>query len=257
MNLSDLEHFGKIIQQTRDAIFSTDASFVIKSWNAAAEKLYGFTAAETIGKKLREVLKTEISDEQRIKQLKELQENGFFQDEYEINNKNNKKISILASVTALREAGEEISGYVAIHRDNSKRKKAEDNLKTFYADLENQVKIKTKQLTDIFERITDAFVALDTNWCYTYMNKKAGDILHCDPVAIIGKHVWTAFPEGVGQPFYYAYQKAMSEQQYIHIEEFYAPYKRWFENHIYPSAEGLSIFLETLLLTNRRRSKLS
>lgn len=246
MNLSDLEHFGKIIQQTSDAIFSTDASYVIKSWNAGAEKLYGFTAAETIGKKLREVLKTEITDEQRIKQLQELEENGFYEDEYDIYDKNNNKISVLVSVTALREAGEDVSGYVAIHRDNSKRKKAEDNLKTFNADLENEVKIKTRQLTDIFERITDAFVALDTNWCYTYMNKKAGEILNCDPAAMIGKHVWTAFPEGVGQPFYYAYETAMAKQQYIHIEEYYAPYARWFENDIYPSSEGLSIFFRDI-----------
>jgi PAS domain-containing protein len=34
-----------------------------------------------------------------------------------------------------------------------------------------------ENITDIFERITDAFVVLDNNWCYTYMNKKAGEIL--------------------------------------------------------------------------------
>jgi PAS domain S-box-containing protein len=97
-------------------------------------------------------------------------------------------------------------------------------------------------ITDVFERITDAFVALDNNWCFTYMNKRAGEIFNHDPQAMVGKHIWTEFPEGINQPFYKAYHRAMWEQQYIHVEEYYPPYDKWFENHIYPSPGGLSIF---------------
>ena len=101
-------------------------------------------------------------------------------------------------------------------------------------------------LTDVFERITDAFVALDTNWCYTYMNKKAGEIFQRNPKQMIGKHIWTEFPEGIDQSFYKAYYRAMAEQQYIHVEEYYQPYDKWFENHIYPSPDGLSIFFRDI-----------
>lgn len=92
------------------------------------------------------------------------------------------------------------------------------------------------------ERISDAFVSLDTDWCYTYMNKKAGQIFHRDPEAMVGKHIWTEFPEGIGQPFYKAYHQAVAEQKYIQLEEYYPPYDRWFVNHIYPSPDGLSIY---------------
>lgn len=101
-------------------------------------------------------------------------------------------------------------------------------------------------LTDVFERITDAFVALDKNWCYTYMNKKAGEIFNRDPATMIGKHIWTEFPESKEQAFYKAYYKATEEQRYVHLEEYYPPYDRWFENHIYPSPEGLSIFFRDI-----------
>lgn len=101
-------------------------------------------------------------------------------------------------------------------------------------------------ITDVFERITDAFVALDKNWCYTYMNKKAGEIFNRDPAKMTGKHIWTEFPEGIDQPFYKAYYRAMETQQYIYLEEYYAPYDLWFENHIYPSPEGLSIFFRDI-----------
>lgn len=101
-------------------------------------------------------------------------------------------------------------------------------------------------LTDIFERITDAFVALDTNWCYTYINKKAGEIFQRNPAEMIGKNIWTEFPQGIGQSFYKAYYKAMAEQQYIHVEAYYSPYDKWFENHIYPSSDGLTILFRDI-----------
>ena len=116
--------------------------------------------------------------------------------------------------------------------------------------------LQKDELTDVFERITDAFVALDKNWCYTYMNKKAGEIFNCDPKQIIGRHIWTEFPEGADQPFRKAYEKAMGEQQYVYLEEYYPPYDRWFENHIYPSPEGLSIFLRDITEKKKAEAKI-
>ena len=102
------------------------------------------------------------------------------------------------------------------------------------------------QHTEILERISDAFVALDKNWCYTYMNKKAGEIFNRNPQDMIGKHIWTEFPEGIGQPFYKEYYRAMADQKYIYLEEYYPPSNKWFENHIYPSPEGLSIYFRDI-----------
>jgi len=98
----------------------------------------------------------------------------------------------------------------------------------------------------VLERVSDAFVALDKNWCYTYMNKKAGEIFDRDPEKIIGKHIWAEFPEGIGQPFYIAYHEAMETQQYRYLEEYYPPYNLWFENHIYPSSDGLTIYFKDI-----------
>src|SRR3954451_20995153 len=88
---------------------------------------------------------------------------------------------------------------------------------------EEQTFQKASVMEDVLNRITDAFVALDKNWCYTYMNKKAGEIFDRDPAKMIGKHIWTEFPEGVGQAFYHGYYRAMEEQKYIYLEEYYPP----------------------------------
>lgn len=108
-------------------------------------------------------------------------------------------------------------------------------------------------LSNILESISDAFVSLDNNWCYTYMNKKAGEIFGRDPKDMIGKHIWTEFPEGVGQVFYHKYYKAAETKEFQFLEEYYPPYNLWFENRIYPSKNGLSIFFHDV--TERKRAQ--
>jgi PAS domain S-box-containing protein len=106
---------------------------------------------------------------------------------------------------------------------------------------------------EILERISDAFIALDNKWCYTYMNKKAGEIFNSDPKQIIGKYIWTGLPEAIDQPFYKACHKAMEKQEYTYFQEYYEPSDLWFENHIYPSRGGLSIFLHDI--TDRKKTE--
>lgn len=100
------------------------------------------------------------------------------------------------------------------------------------------------QLKEILDRISDGFVALDKDWNYTYVNKLAGEILEREPVQLIGKNIWTEFPEGIGQQFHLLYEKAMKEQRYQYLLAYYQPFDRWFENHIYPSPKGLSIYFK-------------
>jgi PAS domain S-box-containing protein len=111
----------------------------------------------------------------------------------------------------------------------------------------------SRQLGGILERISDALVALDRNWCYTYVNKNAADLFGRRPEDLIGKYIWAEFPEGKGQPFHLAYEKAMSEQVFVEIESYYEPWQRWFENRIYPSEDGLSIFFHEI--TERKRAQ--
>lgn len=98
------------------------------------------------------------------------------------------------------------------------------------------------QVVRLLERMSDAFVCLDRAWHYTYVNRRAGEIFGRDPESLIGKHIWTEFPEGVGQPFHLAYERAVAEGIFLQIEEYYPPYDRWFENRIHPGPDGLLIF---------------
>jgi PAS domain S-box-containing protein len=120
------------------------------------------------------------------------------------------------------------------------------SLKRLNKDIEKQVHSKAHELHTILERITDAFVALDKNWCYTYMNKKAGELMGINPEKMIGKNVREELTESAGQSFRKACEKAMAEQEYIYFGEYHPHFDKWFESHIYPSSDGLSIFFRDI-----------
>ncbi len=127
------------------------------------------------------------------------------------------------------------------------------------AELENaerllaQEQTARSELKNVLERVTDAFVSLNEVWQYTYVSAKAAEIFGRKPEDLIGKHIWTVFPEGVGEKFHHAYYRAMAEQVPIFLEEYYAPWDRWYENRIYPSKNGLSIFFTDV--TERRKAE--
>jgi diguanylate cyclase (GGDEF)-like protein/PAS domain S-box-containing protein len=112
-----------------------------------------------------------------------------------------------------------------------------------------------QQLDHLIERISDGFVAIDNDWRYTYVNTRAGQLFSRKPEELIGKNIWTEFPESVGQLFYPAYHKAMAEQTPIEMEDYYPPWNLWFESRIYPSKDGISIFFHDI--TRRKLAEAS
>lgn len=110
-----------------------------------------------------------------------------------------------------------------------------------------------RALSEVYERVTDGFIAIDHNWHYTYVNKKAAELLGKETNYLVGKHVWTEFPQPANNPFYLAYLQAMEKQEMIIIEDYAEAYNRWFQNRIYPSPDGLSIFLTDI--TSRKNAE--
>ena len=142
------------------------------------------------------------------------------------------------------------------HLDITDRKDAEKERARLLAGVENPslgADPAQQQLGNILENISDGFVTLDKTWHYTYINRQAASLFGRSPQDLIGKHIWTEFPEGVGQPFHLAYEKAMVKQIFIQMENYYEPWDRWFENRIYPSPNGISIFFHEI--TERKQAE--
>ncbi len=151
-------------------------------------------------------------------------------------------------------------GIQKLRNDNIVRKRTISEISTLNEELELKVTERTgellrakKILEETFLRITDAVIGLDKNWRYTFINKRTGEMLHRDPETLLGKNVWDEFPDAVGSATYEIFHKAMKEQRYMWNEDFYEPLNLWQENHVYPSPEGLSVFIRDI--SERKRNE--
>lgn len=111
-----------------------------------------------------------------------------------------------------------------------------------------------QKVATVLESITDAFVAFDHNWRYTYVNWAAAQLLQRSPGELIGKQVWEeVFPELVGGIAYQAMHQAVAEQVPISWEEFGEPLQCWVEVSAYPSSEGIAVYFRNI--TERKQAE--
>jgi PAS domain S-box-containing protein len=103
------------------------------------------------------------------------------------------------------------------------------------------------QIRNILERITDAFVALDQNWQYTYVNPEAAQLLGYDSEFLMGKRLWQdVFVSDIDSPLARRLQEAMAQQVPLHIEDYSPVLNRYLEVNAYPGEEGISIYFRDI-----------
>jgi len=111
---------------------------------------------------------------------------------------------------------------------------------------EEELERSNQRVVNILEGITDAFIAYDHQWRFTYLNTKAVQLLGKTREELLGKCVWEEFPEDVGSVLYKEYHRAVSEQVAVECEQFYLLTNTWFEVRAYPSQEGLSVYFHDI-----------
>jgi PAS domain S-box-containing protein len=107
----------------------------------------------------------------------------------------------------------------------------------------------------VLESITEAFVAVDRDWRFTFVNRRAAELLGRPADALLGRRVEGLFPFAVEGETYRQCRLAMEEQTPRHFDAFEPDLGRWFENHLFPSDDGLSIFWNDV--TERKRTELA
>ncbi|HEX8359628.1 MAG TPA: ATP-binding protein, partial [Longimicrobium sp.] len=108
----------------------------------------------------------------------------------------------------------------------------------------------------ILESITDAFVAVDREWRFTYLNRRADELARRtvgrdEPFA--GRSVWEVFPGSIEGPFHSELNRALDTGVPVAFEAHAPLLDVWFSVRAYPAADGLSIYFSDN--TERRRAE--
>jgi PAS domain S-box-containing protein len=118
--------------------------------------------------------------------------------------------------------------------------------------LEESLRQATARLAEVFESISDGFVAVDAHWRYTYVNNAAERNFGKNRSELLGKSVWEVSPEAIDADAYKALQKADTESTFVEFEHYNPVTQRWFRNRAFPAPDGgMTVYFQDV--TDRKR----
>jgi len=136
----ELNYQAKLIEHVSDAIISTDMNFNIRSWNRAAEQLYGWTAKEVLGKSATDLMQSQYVNSSREEFLKQLFETGYWEGDIDQLKKNRERIRMHVFRTLLKNTEGEVIGILSANRDITRQKSAEEAALILLEQLEERNK---------------------------------------------------------------------------------------------------------------------
>ena len=109
--------------------------------------------------------------------------------------------------------------------------------------------------TKLYEAIAHAFVALDHESRFVYVNGRAAAILGREPASLIGRNVWEEFPDSLDRPFFHAFERAKATKTARQVEGCFAPSECECTSRLYPSDDGvLIVFGEGMSAVDHRKT---
>lgn len=168
-----------IVASSDDAIISKDLNGVISSWNKGAERIFGYTASEVLGKSITILMPEDRLEEEPII-LRRIR-SGRSVEHYETvrRRKDGELIDISVSISPIKNDRGEIVGASKIARDITSHKQALEEIR-FQARLLNAVH--------------QGVIATDLNGEITYWNEFAKTLYGWTPAEAIGSNVLDVLP---------------------------------------------------------------
>jgi PAS domain S-box-containing protein len=244
-NEKEIAHQAGILARVNDAVIATDENFIIRSWNAAAERIYGWEAEEVTGTRAEKVLQTRFSNITREEAIRRVTETGEFSEEVTQARKDGTRFDVNARTVTVRSADGDITGFISVNREITDRKRAES------AALESEAR---------YHRVLDAMMEgcqiIDFDWRYFYVNKVAADQGRRTPQELLDHTMMEMYPGIERTELFTILRQCMQERTSRRFDnQFVFPDGSigWYELSVQPTPEG--IFILSTDITRRKQTE--
>jgi PAS domain S-box-containing protein len=182
-NDAKLGDYERIVNGSHDAIVNIDRKGNVTNWNPMAEKLYGYTADQAIGRQIKNLIIPESKYEEYESLLHKLNAGETILEFETVKVRRDKsEIDVIANILPLKDAQGKINGAAITTKDITESKKS---------------LLQLRKTEEILNLINDACYQLDNDGKVTYINRKALELFHMKPEDIIGRNIWEVFPESI------------------------------------------------------------
>lgn len=223
--------FEELFHGVPFACFSVNQDGKVFEWNDAASELFDLPGHRIVQRSIYSEIFGPSNDD-LIK--------GCISDAFDGKNITNTEIDIpfresarqlLVSVFAVRAPGERVTAALIACANITKQKNAE-----FEAVRAN------KKVESVLESIQDAFVALDKNLVYRYVNSTAAELLDEDQETIEGRLLTDVAKSWQKSGLAGLIEESIESGDSRMFDHYFLDTERWYEFRLYPSEDGVSIF---------------
>jgi PAS domain S-box-containing protein len=171
--------FVSMVDSSNDAVVGKTLDGIITDWNSGAERLYGYTADEIVGRHIRTLTPLDRHDE--IPQLIKRIRNGERIERYETERmtKDGKRIQVSLSLSPIKNAQGTIIGASSTANDITEKKRMQDEILRAKNEWERT-----------FDAVPDLIAVLDREQRIVRVNKAMADRLGILPLDAIGQHCY-------------------------------------------------------------------
>jgi PAS domain S-box-containing protein len=237
------ERLKGIVDSAMDAIVAVDEERRVLVFNGSAERMFRCTARAALGTPLERFL----PGAEGALEAGQITSRGM-RDPALLRGVRSSGEGFPAEATFSRA---EVDGgwvYTAIVRDVTERTEAENEV----AELVAREMAARERVSKILESITDAFFALDPEWRFTYVNGAAEALFRRRRDELLEASIWHALPELAATALALEMRRAARDGGARAVEVFYEPLQKWLQVHAYPTAEGVSLYVQDV--TERRQA---
>jgi PAS domain S-box-containing protein len=165
-HLDPLAHLAAIVQSSDDAIISKDLNGIITSWNPAAERMFGYSAAEMIGKPVLAIIPEDRQQEEEYVLANVRAGRTVEHFETVRRRKDGSLIDVSLTVSPVRDSSGSLVGASKIARDITERKRL--------ADAEHAFLVRERMVQAEANRMKDEFLATLSHELRTPLNAILG-----------------------------------------------------------------------------------
>ena len=242
------------------AIFVLAPDGRVRTWNAGAQRLKGYTADEIIGHSFsRFYTPADAAAGEPQRALATAARDGRYEHEGWRVRKDGNLFWALVVITALHGDDGRLVGYAKVTRDLTQRKDAEAAARLLAAEQAAHAESARSEqfVRSVLESITDPFLVYDDDWRVRYLNPAARAALPAGggatPDELVGKRIWDVYPQLVGTPLHEQTMRAAKEGVPVQFTGQSSATGDWLEIHSFPlPGGGLSVTWKDI--TSRKRA---
>jgi PAS domain S-box-containing protein len=179
------DQLSAIVEFSNDAIFSRTFDGTILTWNSAAERMFGYTSGEMIGRSSRILLPRRRREEYRelVARIQAGQRVQHFETDRIC--KDGKLVQVSLALSPICNAEGRLVGIATIARDITDQRQVREALAR-----------SERELADLFEEASVGLIWISPKGLILRANRALLALLQCRPAHCLGRSLTTFFPDG-------------------------------------------------------------